>query len=172
MENYKTVIRSAIAYGANACHTPTKIEGNTKGAVKALEREQNNCLKVALGAYKATAIRQFETEASGPSFDLYLTGRVMNSTHRLKEGPVPRFNTKIATIMAITARQRRKQERGADAASSAIGEGSDITDQKVELEWINRWEKQKRIRQRASEPEIPSRLWTFQDERYRKNWRP
>lgn len=49
VEVHKAVIRSAIAYGANAIYTGTKRGEKYKGAVKTPGREQNNWLKAALG---------------------------------------------------------------------------------------------------------------------------
>lgn len=104
-ENSKLVIRSRISYRANVFHTPTKAGGKAKSAVKGLEREQNSCLKVALRAYKATAIRQRQNPSINPPTRHYLTERMISSKHRLKEDPVPRINMNIARFVVIIARQ-------------------------------------------------------------------
>ena len=84
-EIYTKVIRSAIAYGASAYHTPTEQGGAPRGMAAALELTQNDCLRVVTGAYKATAIRHLESEASYPPIDLYLNKRVADFKARLKE---------------------------------------------------------------------------------------
>ena len=79
------VIRSAIAYGAGAAfHTPTEKEGKPRGATKDFNRIQNACLKLVLGAYKATPARSLETEAACPLIDLYLNRRLAEFEARLE----------------------------------------------------------------------------------------
>ena len=84
-EIYTKVIRSAIAYRASAYHTPTEPGGAPRGIAVALEVIQNDCLRVVMGAYKATQIRHLESEASCPPIDLYLNKRVADFEARLKE---------------------------------------------------------------------------------------
>ena len=66
-EIYTKVIRAAMVYGAAAYHTPTEAGGKPRGIARALMTQQSSCLRVVLGAYKATPIRQLEVEASVPS---------------------------------------------------------------------------------------------------------
>ena len=83
-EIYTKVIRSAIAYGAPAYHVPTEPGGNPQGCARNLAKHQSACLRTVLGAYKATPIRQLETEAAVPPLDLYLNYRLANFERRLK----------------------------------------------------------------------------------------
>ena len=82
---YTMVVRAALAYGATAFHTPTPIGAKPVGPVRHLAREQNRCLLTVTGAYKATAIRNLETEAAVPPFDLYLNKRLADFEVRLAQ---------------------------------------------------------------------------------------
>src|ERR1035438_9163102 len=70
---YLAVIRSAVSYGAVLWHRPGK---KPKGPVTKLQKHQNSRLRQVLGAFRATPIRQLETEAYVPPLDLWLNGRV------------------------------------------------------------------------------------------------
>src|SRR5204863_8121637 len=76
-EIYMKVVRSAIAYGALAYHTPADLGKKTpKGIAKGLLTTQSNCLQVVAGAYLATPVRSLETETWVPPLDIYLNKRV------------------------------------------------------------------------------------------------
>ncbi|CAP61499.1 uncharacterized protein PODANS_4_1180 [Podospora anserina S mat+] len=69
-------IRSAIAYGAANYHTPTPTGGQPRGLAKRLAKAQTRNLRIVAGAYKATPIRNLETETWVPPLDLYLNKRL------------------------------------------------------------------------------------------------
>ncbi|CAJ2499827.1 Uu.00g026800.m01.CDS01 [Anthostomella pinea] len=74
-EVYTKVVRSAIAFGATAWHTPS--EGNqAQGLVKKMLTTQAACLRVMAGAFKATPRHLPETETGCPPLDAYLDMRV------------------------------------------------------------------------------------------------
>jgi hypothetical protein len=74
---YLAVIRSAISYGAAPWHRPVeKPQKKQRGPAAKLQKHQNNGLWQVLGAFKATPIRQLETEAYVPPLDLWLNGRI------------------------------------------------------------------------------------------------
>ena len=76
-EVYTKVVRSAIAYGASAYHTPADPKRQVpRGIAKQLTTTQSSCLRVVTGAYRATQVRSLETEAWVPPLDLYLNKRV------------------------------------------------------------------------------------------------
>lgn len=78
-EVYTKCIRSAIVYGATNYHTPTLTGGQLQGLAKRLVKAQTRNLRIVTGAYKATPIRNLETETWVPLLDLYLnkkTGRL------------------------------------------------------------------------------------------------
>ena len=70
---YNAIIRLIIAFGAPVWHKPGE---KPKGLAAKLEIEQTECLRIVCGAYKATPIRQLETETATPPLDLYLLKRV------------------------------------------------------------------------------------------------
>ena len=76
-EVYTKVVRSAIAYGASAYHTPADPKRQApRGIAKPLTTTQSSCLRVVAGAFRATPIRSLETETWVPPLDLYLNRRV------------------------------------------------------------------------------------------------
>ena len=92
---YLVVIRTAIAYGATYCHTPspkatatTTRAAKPTGYAKALEKTQNDCLRVVAGAYKATPTHLLEVETKTPPLDLYLNYHRAKFERRTKVTPV------------------------------------------------------------------------------------
>ena len=81
---YLSVIRSAIAYGAAHWHQPAKPADRPKGLAAKFQKHQNDRLWATLGAFKATPIRQLETEAYIPPLDLWLNGLVACFQARLE----------------------------------------------------------------------------------------
>ena len=75
-EVYTKVIRTALDYEAPAFHTPTEPRGNPKGVARILAKQQSQCLRTVLGAYRATPTAQLETEAAVLPLDIYLNSRV------------------------------------------------------------------------------------------------
>ena len=65
---YLAVIQLAISYGAALWHNPK--EKAQRGLAGKLAKHQNQGLRQVLGAFKATPIRQLETEAYVPPLDL------------------------------------------------------------------------------------------------------
>ena len=67
---YTSIIRPTIIYGAVVLHTPTQTDIDTvappRGLAKKMITEQNSALRLVLGAYKATPIRNLEVEANIP----------------------------------------------------------------------------------------------------------
>jgi len=69
-ELFTAIIRSTMAYGAGIWHQPAL---QPKGLAIDLAPRQSKCLRIALGAYRATPVRSLETGLNVPSIDLYLT---------------------------------------------------------------------------------------------------
>src|SRR5437667_3022496 len=84
-ELYTKVVRSTIAYGASVYHQPTPIGSKPRGLAVQLEKEQNGCLQVVAGAYKATPVRNLEVETLVPPLDLYLNKRLAEFESRLAQ---------------------------------------------------------------------------------------
>ena len=106
-EIYTKVVRSAIAYGASTFHTPTNTHGKARGAARGLAREQSACLRIVLGAYKATPIRSLETQAAVPPLDIYLNERVARFEARLETtGMAGRIRTACARVARTLPKRR------------------------------------------------------------------
>ena len=67
---YQAVVRSALSYRAALWHQPTGNASKPKGPAAKLQKQQNQGLQTVLGAFKATPIRQLETELYMPPLDL------------------------------------------------------------------------------------------------------
>ena len=59
---YTAVIRPAMCYASPIWHSTTSNYKPT-GPAKQLFPQQNQCLRQVLGAFKATTVRQLETES-------------------------------------------------------------------------------------------------------------
>jgi hypothetical protein len=81
---YTAVIRSSIAYAAPIWHKPPNCATKPCGPASKLQKHQNQCLRIVTGAYKATPIRQLETESFIPPLDLWLNGRLALFQARLE----------------------------------------------------------------------------------------
>ena len=154
-EVYTKVIRTAIAYGAAVYHTPTETGGRPKGIARSLMKQQSDCLRAVLGAYKATPVRQLEVEAGVPPLDIYLNSRVAANSQRLEDNGMASLLRGVSTTVASILR-RRQRRRGRPAVYRRpdeetqlwqqrwMGEGSSETSkraiaQRVEQEWQRRW---------------------------------
>ena len=73
---YQAVVRPALSYGAAVWHRHIGNASKPKGIAAKLQKQQNQGLRTVLGAFKATPIRQLETESYVPPLDLWLNGRV------------------------------------------------------------------------------------------------
>ncbi|EAQ83013.1 hypothetical protein CHGG_10831 [Chaetomium globosum CBS 148.51] len=135
-EIYSKVIRSAIAYGASAFHTPTEV-GPPRGAAKELAKIQSECLRVVAGAYKATPIQSLETETYCPPIDLYPNKRLLAFEDRVRISEEARLILQTPATIAAILRRRRRRGRGrprrevADIATAPAEKGSG--------EWKKRW---------------------------------
>ena len=157
-EIYTKVIRSVIAYGAPAYHVPTEPGGNPQGCARNLAKHQSACLRTMLGAYKATPIRQLETEAAVPPLDLYLNYRLANFERRLKASGkaevIRRASAKVVSLI------RRRRTRGGRQRTHQFRQ----PDEETQL-WLGRWA--------GVEPErkqLLERLATEWERRWRRPW--
>jgi len=156
-ELYTKVVRSTIAYGASAYHQPTPVGGKPRGLATQLEKEQNGCLLVVIGAYKATLIRNLEVETLVPPLDLYLNKRLAEFEGRLAQSGTQTVmdNARLKIIRRFGRRGRRGCRRMSfnsatkafkptdlDQAQEAIGAWraqGDTPDEVVTQEWKNRF---------------------------------
>lgn len=168
-EVYSKCIRAAIAYSASSFHIPTKKGGEpaTRGITKALAKEQNKSLRIVAGAFKATPIRNLETETWVPPLDLYFNKRLADFEARLqwsalhdgKGGKKTPGSIIEAACNKLHQRFRpRKRKRGRPQAfgpqgptaveeaarTIAVWTGGIIdTDRIVEEAWRERWLKER-----------------------------
>lgn len=110
-EIYTKCMRSAIAFGAPAWHTPTEPGKQPRGQVKRMLKVQHEALRVVSGAFRATPIRELETETACPPLDLVLNAKVCNFEQSFRGSPthglVLREKTKIDRILMIRGRRER-----------------------------------------------------------------
>jgi hypothetical protein len=146
-ELYTKVIRSALAYGASAWHTPSK-EGEPQGPAKQLLTAQSHCLRIAAGAYRATPVHCLETEVAVPPLDLYLDQRKAGYERALrisdKAKLVSEWNSTISRWL-LRRRHRRKKERS-PSMQTERGPQDDVKD--LEHKWKTRWQRRATTAQR------------------------
>jgi ribonuclease HI len=81
---YATVVRPSLTFGCNTWYTPKGLPGHRKGLVNKLQSIQGKCLRIAAGAYRATATEALEVETFTPPIDLYMETQVARTTLRLR----------------------------------------------------------------------------------------
>lgn len=109
---YQAVVRSALSYGVALWHQPTSNVTKAKGPAARLRVQQNQGLRAVLGAFKATPIRQLETESYVPPLDLWLNGRVARFQVRIEHSGIAQnirndCNTIRTQILNRTNRRRQ-----------------------------------------------------------------
>lgn len=146
-EVYTKCIRAAIAFGASTFHSPTPKGGKPRGIAKDLAKAQNRSLRIVVGAYKATPIRNLETEAWVPPLDLYLNKRRADFEQRAQGTGQIQTVIKACTKLFNRFKKRRRtagpQQPTKLEEESAILQnwtgGSLDTDGIVLKEWEARW---------------------------------
>lgn len=156
---YLTIVRSALSYGASLWHTPSESPtSRPRGPAVGIRAHQNSCLRTVLGAFKATPIRQLETEAYIPPFDLWLNGRVAYFQARLELTGIGQQIKDACTIIKLRIRARRKRQRRRTAgevpaktpgtkrriwvekwAGTQLSHWDQRVDRRVLADWKDRW---------------------------------
>jgi hypothetical protein len=106
---YLAVVRPAFSYGAALWHSPK--EKPLRGAAGKLAKHQNSGLRQVLGAFKATPVRQLETEAYVPLLDLWLNGKIARFQARLERTGLARQIQDACTAIRIHLRTRGQRQR-------------------------------------------------------------
>ena len=106
---YSAVVRPVLSYGATIWHSPKK--KTQSGLAGKLAKHQNQGLRHVLGAFRATPIRQLETEAYIPPLDLYLNGRIARFQARLERTGIARQIKDACTEIRIQLRTRKQRQR-------------------------------------------------------------
>lgn len=102
---YSMAIRPMLTFAAPIWHTPTEKPGQVGKNTRTLATIQNDCLRTALGAYRATPVQVLEAEATIPPIQNHLDRLVMK--HQAFKGIHP------LTIEGNRAiRRRLKGKRG------------------------------------------------------------
>jgi hypothetical protein len=99
-------------------HQPTS--NKPKGLAAKLQKQQNQGLRTVLGAFKATPIRQLETESYVPPLDLWLNGRIARFQAKMEHsGIVQKVRDACSTIRArILCRTNRRRQANAQPADT------------------------------------------------------
>lgn len=155
------VIRTAIAYGATYCHTPSPAKATkARGYAKALEKDQNRCLRVVAGAYKATPTYLLEVETKTPPLDLYLNFHRAKFERRTEATPVgqviKRAEERIRIRYDLLARNRKEKRLEKDKKVLKEWVGNDPKKSPEESLW-EEWgyrirEKERERRERGIRP--------------------
>ena len=69
---YSAVVRPTVLYGAQIWGTTDGSGAMPKSRIKALKKDQNQCLRKVLGAYKRTPTAALEREAAVPLSNVYI----------------------------------------------------------------------------------------------------
>ena len=130
---YQAVIRSALSYGATLWHQPTgNASKKPKGLTAKLQKQQNQGLRTVLGAFKATPIRQLETESYVPPLDLWLNGRITRFQARMEQsGIAQKVRDACSTIRARILRRTNRQSQAGALPATTPGAERRL--------WVERW---------------------------------
>jgi hypothetical protein len=128
---YTAVIRSSIAYAAPVWHKPPKHATKARGPALKLQAYQNQSLRIITGAYKATPIRQLETEAFIPPLDLWLNGRLAQFQARLERTGMAQLIRDACETIKARIRNRRPQGRRPPPSPTSPGQ--------LRKAWVEKW---------------------------------
>ena len=106
---YLAVVRPAMSYRAALWHSPK--EKPLQGAARKLAKHQNSGLRQVLGAFKATPVRQLETEAYVPLLDLWLNSRIACFQAQLERTGIARQIQDACTTIRIHLQTRGQRQR-------------------------------------------------------------
>jgi hypothetical protein len=117
---YQAVVCSALLYRAALWHRHTGKANKPKGIAAKLQKQQNQGLQTVLGAFKATPIRQLETESYVPPLDLWLNRRIARFQARMEHsGIAQKIRDACSTIRTrILSRTNRRRQASAQPATT------------------------------------------------------
>lgn len=167
---YQAVIRPAIAYGAPVWH---QLADKPKGIAIKLRTEQNKGLRTVLGAFKATPVRQLETEAYIPPIDLWLNGKVARYQARVEQNGTAEVIQGACNVIREKQRQKQRQKRSrrhverqpiaptpgykrrewaVKWTDGPIKDWDCREKQLVERDWLKRWRSVKQVLRPGTDP--------------------
>lgn len=133
-EVFTKCLRPAMTYGAPAWHQPTEPGEGPRGVATRLSKIQNQCLRVVTGAFRATPIRDLETESLCPPIDLVLNERVAKFEAKLEGSP-----THLHIISEVHKMDRVLMRRRGRGRPRKLAEPSPMhTDERSR--WLQRWQ--------------------------------
>jgi hypothetical protein len=106
---YLAIVKPALSYGVALWHGPR--DKARSGLAGKLAKHQNQGLRQVLGAFRATPIRQLETEAYVPPLTLWLNGGIALFQARLEWTGIARQIKDASTAIRIQLRTRRQRQR-------------------------------------------------------------
>ena len=115
---YSAIIRPGMTHGSNVWHTPQETYNKGGKAPEALEKLQNQCLRIITGAYKSTRVQDLQREAEIAPLNLHLdrlsyqhslqTGE--QHSHSAVEKGCQDITTKLQTLFPVLPIGRYKTE--------------------------------------------------------------
>ena len=105
---YTAIIRSAAAYASPIWYTTSQKPGKRSRMANQLATHQNKALRIVTGAYKATRVRQLETEAFIPLVDIWLEAKTAYFHRRLERTGMTKL---ILSLSAPIRRQVLRRRR-------------------------------------------------------------
>lgn len=116
-----------------------------------MQATQSACLRVVVGAYKATPVYNLESEAWVPPIDLYLNRWAARAEQRLARTGMAQLLSRVCDAVASRLRRRRRRPRR-NQAPRAPPEAPTIQRQKWAKEWLrSRLDREGAEEQRQSE---------------------
>jgi Reverse transcriptase (RNA-dependent DNA polymerase)/Endonuclease-reverse transcriptase len=106
---YTAVIRSAIGYASPIWYTTGRQPGKKSNQTNRLTTHQNKALRIITGAYKATRIRQLETEAYIPPLDLWLSAKTAYFHRRLERSGMAQLILSLSAPIRRRVLQRKRK---------------------------------------------------------------
>ncbi len=146
---YNSTIRPTITYGLAAWHEPT--QSKQSKVIQTAAKYQSASLRAVAGAFKATPLRELETETYTPPLDIYcneMYARHIQCTYSSKAGKFIQEQCRVI----FGKLQRRKRRRALDPIVPVIQEKLDWVRQRAQelgndsrkaivQEWSVRWHK-------------------------------
>jgi hypothetical protein len=126
-----------LAYGSGIWHT-TGSGNSAKGIAQKLAPKQSKCLRVALGAYRATPIRSLETSLNIPPLDLYLTAQKAVFYQRLEaSGMALQISQACQKVKTHLRKRGLKTER--TRLQPDLSEWINNPQKQLQKAWKERW---------------------------------
>lgn len=114
------------------------------GIVTELQTAQSACLRTVCGAYKATPVKQLETEASVPPLHIYLDKRVAETEERFTRTGYAEFLQEMCTKVNKKVAARKASARSFKDRRGCRADAADIPlkhTPRDKQQWHAEWQK-------------------------------